>query len=363
MYFRSTATLSCMILVANATLAQATFQTVGYLSSGNPVSHATAASNDGSTIVGVSNIGLAGSIGFHWTSSGGLTALSILPETSNYQPTSTSPSGALITGTHASAGGPVGFVWSESLGMVSIGDLPGGRRDSYLTTITETGFGVGASSTAIGDGSAYFRAISWSPQGGMQLLPLPSPGDEGVSSSARQLLPDGRIFGRSASGAWLYSESDGFEMLDGARHMNFASADGTFFSGTSLATGTNPAYWTRENGLQHLPLLGDHFFGNVLGMSADGWVIVGTSQGVECVWIDQGEAIEFIDYAESFGLDMTGWSILNARQVSADGTTIVGTARHASWEIGRVEGFVLTIPAPASASVFALGIVSLRRRR
>lgn len=287
----------------------------------------------------------------------------VLPNTSDYLPTHTSPSGSLITGTHGSDGGPVGFVWSESLGMVSIGDLPGGRRDSYLTTITETGFSVGASSTAIDDGSAYFRAISWSPQGGMQLLPLPSPNDEGISSSARQLLPDGRIFGQSASGAWLYSESEGFEMLDGARHMNFASDDGSIFSGTSLATGTNPAYWTRENGLQHLSLLGDHFFGNVLGMSADGSVIVGTSQGVECVWIDQGEAIELVDYAESFGLDMTGWSILNMGQVSADGTTIVGTARHASWESGRVEGFVLTIPTPASTIPLTFALFANRRNR
>lgn len=246
--------------------------------------------------------------------------------------------------------------------MVSIGDLPGGRRDSYLTTITETGYGVGASSMSIDGGPAFGRAISWSPQGGMQLLPLPSPDDEGISSSARQLLPDGRIFGQSASGAWLYSETDGFEMLDGARHMNFASDDGSIFSGTSLATGTNPGYWTRENGLQHLPLLGDHFFGNVLGMSADGSVIVGTSQGVPTVWVDQGEAIEFTDYAESFGLDMTGWSILSARQVSADGTTIVGTARHESWQ-GHVEGFVLTIPAPASAGVLGVVLVVFRRRR
>ncbi len=282
------------------------------------------------------------------------------------EPYASDPENNLVLGRISNLnGGSIGYVWSEGEGYTLIGDLPGGNARSGLTAIKSDGsYGIGFSSFAFNSfGAPINRAVSWTPDGGLQPLQLPPGDDELAGSLAYQMLPDGRIFGRSESGIWLYSEIGGFEILDGAQHMTRSSADGSFFSGTSLATGNHPAYWTRESGLQHLPLLGDHFFGNVLGMSADGSVIVGTSQGVECVWIDQGEAIEFIDYAESFGIDMTGWSILNMGQVSADGRTIVGTARHASWEIGRVEGFVLTIPAPASAGVLGAVLVAFRRRR
>lgn len=354
-------------LVGTSSLAsgQPSFQTVGYLPGGNTISHARGVSDNGSIVVGYSAAGGVAITGFRWSEAFSLEQVPVIQGTIDYLPYLTSPSGSLISGTHVSDGGTVGFVWSESLGTLSIGELPGGNRNSYLSAITEHGYGVGASATSLTEGGqSYSRAISWTPEGGMQLLPLPSPSDEGSSSSARTMLPDGRIFGRSASGAWLYSEDTGFEMLPGAQHMNFATDDGSMLSGTGGEGANNPSYWTRETGLVELPLLGDDFFGSMLGMSGDGSVMVGVSQGVPVVWIDQGAPVTVAEYAESFGLDMTGWRITSMGNVSADGTTIVGTARHESWASGHLEGFVLTIPAPGTTGILmAAGMAAVRRRR
>jgi len=93
-------------------------------------------------------------------------------------------------------------------------------------------------------------------------------------------------------------------------------------------------------------------------------VIVGRRSGDLVVWIDQGEPMLIKDYAESLGIDMTNWGITNVFDVSADGTTIVGAARHASWSGDRVEGFVLTIPTPGAAVVLGVsGLFAGRRRR
>ena len=147
--------------------------------------------------------------------------------------------------------------------------------------------------------------------------------------------------------------------------MTYSTSDGSMLSGTAINNASWPAYWTREEGLTFLPLLeANDIGGSMLGMSDDGAVMVGVSMSTPVVWLNQGAPVTVADYAESFGLDMTGWIILNMGQVSADGSTIVGTARHESWASGHVEGFVLTIPAPgAGVVVLAAGVLGLRRRR
>ncbi len=364
--------LGLMATSTTGTFAQASFQTVGYLAGGNPVSHALGTSHNGSTVVGYSTVSFAGIVGFQWSSGPGMTQIPILPDTNDYLPYATSPSGRFITGTHGSGGGPIGFVWSNQLGTVAIGDLPGGKRDSYLSDITDDGYGVGASSFAFSStGAGLFRAIQWDNVNGLTELPLPSANDDQFNSSARAVLSDGRIFGKSASGAWLYSpDTASFEMLDGAGAMSRVSADGEFFAGeTTIGGGARAAYWTRDGGLTPLPLLDGHSFSNLRGMSDDGSVIVGESvhlNGIgndRVIWIDQMAPIPLTDFATSLGIDMTGWRITAVSGVSGDGSTIVGTARHESWESGHLEGFVLTIPAPASAGVLGVVLVAFRRRR
>lgn len=344
---------------------QPSFITIGDLPGGFHNSIAGGTSQDGSVVTGYS-YSSNGLSGFRWTLNDGMTMLPTIFNTGSYSGSKVSPSGAIIIGTD----GGLGAVWSDSLGAVSIGDVPGGAERSFLYAVNDAGFAVGQGSHDRNEFNApLYRAIKWTPEGGLETLPLPG-GDSDLATNSRawSVLDDGRVFGQSASGAWLYSESTGFEMLEGAEYMTRSNSDGTFFGGTYGPGGSKPVYWTREEGLRFLPLMDGHDGGNFFGMSDDGSVIVGVSFGPssvgQVIWLNQSEPIRIVDFAASLGLDMEGWVVTNVIDVSADGSTIVGSARHTSWETGRSEGFVLTIPAPgAGVVVLAGGAMAIRRRR
>jgi len=344
--------------------AQPGIRSIGTLPGPQQISHAFAVSADGSKVAGVSS-----PFGFFepvlWTESDGLSLMPTPPDTGNFSPDGFSASGTYLFGTHGivGVGGPIGFVRTEQGGVVSIGDLPGGRNNSWLAHVTDDGVGVGASSYAFNSINApLFRAVRWSADTGLEALPVPD-GDLPISSAYRT-LDDGRIFGRSQSGAWLWSEQTGFEMIpDLPGLVDRSNPDATFFTGNPSGPdnqGPVPAYWTPDGGLEYLSLIGEDTFGHVRGMSDDGSIIVGRSQSKSVLWIDQAEPMLIADYAASIGIDLSGVNIIDVFGVSADGTTIVGTAGFSS---GGLEGFVLTIPAPASAMLFGVVLLATRRRR
>jgi len=357
-------------LLINTACAQASFQTVGHLSIDQPISHANHVSDDGHMAFGFA-VGINGGLtGWRWTHASGMQVMPSLPGYGWAEPYGTNRTNDFILGRIGiPGGGSQSFIWDELGGYTLIGDLPGGTNNSGLTAITEdASYGVGFSSHGFSTiGAPIFRAVSWTPSDGLAPLPLPSTGDDLTNSRAYSLLPDGRIFGQSASGAWLYSESYGtFEMLLGAEAMSHVSSDGAFFAGND-GFASRAAYWTREDGQTFLPLLDGHLYSGLRGMSNDGSVMVGQSFGQfggdEVVWFDQGEPIPVIDFATSLGLDMDGWRFIDVMSVSGDGSTIVGTAAHESWVGSRQEGFVLTIPTPASVMPLAVGLMALQRKR
>ncbi len=81
------------------------------------------------------------------------------------------------------------------------------------------------------------------------------------------------------------------------------------------------------------------------------------------VWVDQGTPGLFNEVLAHCGVDRSGWEIDGITGISADGSTVIGVGGHVSWEPGRTEGIVFTIPPPGSLSVVALGLVAFRRRR
>lgn len=332
---------------------QPSIQLLGALPGDQRISYALAVSDDGSVVVGISS-----PFGFFepfvWTEQTGIYRMPTPPGTSGYTPDAFSDGGAYVLGTHStSQGGPVGFLWSAADGVVSIGDLPGGRTNSWLAYLSETRVGVGESSFAFNAINApLFRAVRWSEQGGLEPLPLPE-GDPPEGSAAYRLLDDGRIFGRSESGAWFWSEQTGFEMLPGAEGMTRCSPDGSILVGTApnnpVSGYSTPAYWTADEGLTHLPLLNPDDFGLLRGMSDDGSIIVGVLNTEQVVWVNQKQPMTIEQYGASLGLDMTGWNIHEVSGVSSDGTTIVGTAGR-DGQAG-LEGFRLRMYEPCVADV------------
>jgi hypothetical protein len=111
--------------------------------------------------------------------------------------------------------------------------------------------------------------------------------------------------------------------------------------------------------------------GAVLGVSADGSVLVGGGGGDDMTgafyWTAQTGRRDLHEMLSTdFGLDMTSWYNLVATDVSADGRTIIGYGRHIidNSNLGRPEGFMVTIPEPASLALLACATaLPLRRRR
>ncbi len=355
--------LSCVVsaLAISATTAQPSFVTVGDFAGSLNVSFTNGLSDDGSVITGESYAS-EGLSAFRWTRAGGLEMLPRNLGMGSSAGVFVSPSGNHIAGRYAG----LGAIWLDGGDAVSVGDLPGGIESSYIFDVDDQGRGVGQSAFGTNPfGAPLVRAIQWSPSGGLQALPLPHPDDEMGNSVANAILPDGRILGVSDSGTWFYSETDGFEMLPGATGMIRSTPDGTLLAGLASNPDTNasaPAIWTRNEGLRFLPGIGS---GRARSLTDDGSVIVGRIGTDEVVWVDQGYPVPVETYAERFGLDMTGWHVNFVAAISADGSTIVGGARHNSWEAGRIEGFVLTIPAPGTIGVLGVALLSAgcRRRR
>jgi len=114
-------------------------------------------------------------------------------------------------------------------------------------------------------------------------------------------------------------------------------------------------------GLGDLP--GGNFWSYAGDVSADGSVIVGggtTDFGREAfIWDAENGMRNFGDVlVNDCGLDLTGWTLRYATGISADGLTIVG------WGLGPngTEGWIATIPEPATVLMLGFGGLMLRRK-
>ncbi len=110
-------------------------------------------------------------------------------------------------------------------------------------------------------------------------------------------------------------------------------------------------------GLGDLP--GGSFISIAADVSDDGSIVVGLGSSelgeVAMIWDEINGMRSLKDVLENdFGLDLTGWELDSAQEISGDGTTIVGVGNN---EIGQTEAWRAVIPEPSSAALFAGGIL------
>lgn len=103
--------------------------------------------------------------------------------------------------------------------------------------------------------------------------------------------------------------------------------------------------------------------------SADGSTVGGSiSAGGEnlAALLQDGRVIDVNQLLESLGVDLQDWELDRVTAISADGTTIAGTARHI-WGPGpvdiRTEGWIAAIPSPGAGTPVLLGACLLAHRR
>jgi probable HAF family extracellular repeat protein len=256
---------------------------LGHVSGGGTDSRAYGVSADGAVVVGSSN-----SAAFRWTEAGGMVHLG----NNSRHAHGVSADGGVVVGERRSGADMEAFRWTAETGVVGVGYL----EYFYWWEPISSAFGVSADCSVVVGGSISGtdaqQAFRW--EGGTMPGLGDLPGGE-VHSGARAILVDGSVivgFGRSASGSEAFCWTEAGGML----------------------------------GLGDLP--GGIFSSAAVAVSADGMVIVGNSQtdtGSEAfIWAPEHGMRNLKSVLTAGGLNLAGWTLSNARGISADGFTIVG---------------------------------------
>jgi len=346
------------------TLGKANFRGLGDLPGGAFESRAMEVSDDGTIVVGWSASG-NGHEAFRWSASEGMMPLGDLPGGGFFsEARAVSGDGLVVVGysdSHEDAGGGCAgctyqaFRWTSDEGLQAIDDQTG----TYYCFN-----GVGASgdgSSVVGDGctSNSEQGWLWTATGGMQ--PLDDLPGGSFLSHAHDISADGTVitgFGVSVNGyeAYRWTGNDGMQGLGDLPGGAFVSsgdevsADGEYIGGWSTSGNGQEAFrWSASEGMQGLgDFPGGGFESGSHGVTADGSVVVGygsSSLGPEAfIWTAVNGMQNLKTLLESeYGLDLSGWRLTSANDISPDGRVIVGNGINPS---GESEAWIAWLQLP-----------------
>ena len=345
----------------------ASFQGIGDIAGSG--SYALAVSGDGATVVGYSKSGPLNEP-FRWTQAGGMESLGDLPGgTTSGVAYDVSANGSFIVGQSDSSDGPEAFLWSQGNGMVGLGDLPGGLYSSAATGVSADG------SVIVGRGftTEGVEAFRWT-QGYLGMVGLSDLPRGDTESSAQAVSADGTVtvgtgnsqFGREAA-RWYHGLTTapliGLGDFPGGVFESVAFAvsdDGTVIAGYGkTAIGQTAFRWTKAGGME---ALNAHV---AFGASADGSTIVGTAYfGASLramIWDEMNGVRNLKTLLENYGLDLAGWTLHRASDVSSDGSVIVGWGINPAGDLEawRAEVPPLNTPPVADAGSNYAGTVGV----
>jgi probable HAF family extracellular repeat protein len=334
------------VLAASSTMAAtATFQGLSDLSGGSFSSCAFDVSNDGSVVVGYGTTA-SGQQAFRWTQSTGMVSLGSFTQSSASK---ISADGSTIVG----GGDSKAFRWTQSGGMVILPSLSG------ATSSDASGVSADGSVVAGTSGGQSFR---WTQSAGTVGLGYLS---GKTSSSTYSVSDDGSVVvGASGGQAFRWTQSDGMQglgYLSGDSSDSWAhnvSPDGSVIVGTSGSV--HSFRWTQSTGMVTLGNLSGMNVTHPLAVSNYGSAIVGASYNNSTyvcyafIW-DSTHGIRNLKSVlqSDYGLTLSGWTLVAAYGISADGNVIVGQATNPS---GQTEAFrVVLVPEPSSIALMAVG--------
>lgn len=383
-YWTSIGLLCALLSLAASPVRAELFTGIGDLDGSIFNSQAAAISADGMVVVGY-GWSAAGRQAVRWTLAGGMVGLGFLPDGFESLSYGLSADGSVIVGDSYSASGSQAFRWSSSEGMVGLGILPGYSSSSAVGVSADGSTVVGGSQRSVdppGGGKRINESEAFRFTSGEGMVGLGDFLGGNLRSYANAASADGSvIFGNGATAAgdeaFRWTSVDGLVGLGGITggdesYAVAASPDGSVVVGVVNSAATSEAFrWTSSSGMVGLgDLAGGFYDSSANAVSADGSVVVGISQsalGYEAfIWTAAGGMQSLQDVLVSqFGLDLAGWTLMNATGISADGTKIVGYGTNPN---GDLEGWYADIsssavPEPSSWAMLALAgsIVAGRR--
>ena len=352
------------------------FRPMGFLSGSN-TSRAESVTPDGKIVVGVSGID-SGTINraFRWSSASGFTSLEPLDAQLTTSVSGVSADGSVIVGQVQTANGIEAYRWTEATGKVGLGNLSPGTLHSFALAVSDDGQTVIGSGSIESEGIRTSMAYRWTERTGMVALGF-LPGRV-AQSVAYDTTPDGSKIvgfgtmseeGQFENEAFYWTQATGMVGLGdlpGGRFNSIAhgiSDDGNVIVGRGWSViGTEPFIWSVLEGMQSLGSISNADpSGIAYAVSADGSAVVGTSGGEAFYWNEKNGIRSISRWLTILGADMTGWELLSARGISADGNTVVGYGRNPQ---GQIEAFIALVPEPSALALCIplLALATLRRR-
>jgi uncharacterized membrane protein len=380
------------VLAAGPAACTALFTGIGDLPGGRYESEIHAVSGDGTTVVGSSSVD-SRSTAFRWQRDTGLSALGGVLAGST-RAFDVSDDGSVIVGELHSCTRNLGaFRWRADGDTADVQLLV--FHDPPETSYTRVSAVSGDGSRLLGQILDYdtHAAWTWTETEGLRYV-VENSAVELVALSDDGSVMAGRDLGYDTSSPYPYpipeavrwTSQDGLERLAEAPapKVGFAHAitpDGTTIVGTIVGpTGLalEMMRWTSETGLQ---LLGNEVSGGpsdahsavATSLSDDASFLVGHARygdlndTIAILWDEiHGLRDPKTLLQTDYGLDLSGWSLEDAVDISGDGRVIVGNGTNPA---GQREGWVVVIPEPASGhcsasgcSCCARGARSVRRR-
>lgn len=315
----------------------------------NPLaSHALGVTGDGSTVFG--EVRTTGQWeGMTWTLAGGTVAHGL---------------GTMYGGSQDGSFfvGPRGK-WTSSTGWTALPVPAGAAVAMEGQSVSRDGSTI-VGSARLSDGRVL--AAKWTQSGGAQLLPtVPLLNADPVR--ATRASSDGSLIAGTASRGFdqgFITSATTASMMPVTGILRDMTSDGRFAVGhSSVVTSAGWIVNLTTNIATQIPPVAGTQSGYAAGISADGSTVVGHSgSNVAYIWdAAHGTRNLATVLTQDYGIDLGGFILGAALDISEDGRTIVGYGINPG--SGIEQAWVATIPAPATGAPLALGALAAARRR